>query len=226
VPAPEALGGLRAQGAPRGGGGGRRRRDRPRSPFHPAPRRAVCARRGARAAAACEQPGLAATVRRARGSECAVWRRESTPQRGPPSLRGGRRPFCFQAAGCSARRLAAGHAQRGQQHHPALHRRDVMRPRSVQAPRMSDGSRLERTFGKDPPSPRWVRPFSNCGAHGGAVGGCAALVVEKDLRVAARGERLVVTDSHVASLPEQFESSPSSSGSIIGSYTPSMKIYQ
>ena len=56
-------------------------------------RRAVCARRGARAAAACEQPGLAATVRRARGSECAVWRRESTPQRGPPSLRGGRRPF-------------------------------------------------------------------------------------------------------------------------------------
>ena len=93
VPAPEALGGLRAQGAPRGGGGGRRRRDRPRSPFHPAPRRAVCARRGARAAAACEQPGLAATVRRARGSERAVWRRESTPQRGPPSLRGGRRPF-------------------------------------------------------------------------------------------------------------------------------------
>ena len=56
-------------------------------------RRAVCARRGARAAAACEQPGLAATVRRARGSERAVWRRESTPQRGPPSLRGGRRPF-------------------------------------------------------------------------------------------------------------------------------------
>jgi hypothetical protein len=29
----------------------------------------------------------------------------------------------------------------------------------------------------------------------------------------ARGERLVVTDSHVASLPEQFESSPSSSSS-------------
>ena len=56
-------------------------------------RRAVCARRGARAAAACEQPGLAATVCRARGSERAVWRRESTPQRGPPSLRGGRRPF-------------------------------------------------------------------------------------------------------------------------------------
>ena len=137
-----------------------------------------------------------------------------------------RRPQAFQAAGCSARRLAAGHAQRGQQHHPALHRRDVPRPTLVQTPHVSDGSRLERTFGKDAPSPRWVRPFSNCGAHGGAVGGCAALVVEKDLQMVARGERLVVTDSHVASLPEQFESSPSSSGSIIGSYTPSMNIYQ
>jgi len=66
---------------------------------------------------------------------------------------------------------------------------------------------------------------SNCGAHGGADGGCAALVVEKDRRVAARGERRVVTASHVASLPEQFESSSSSSGSIIGPYTPSMNIY-
>ena len=59
-------------------------------------RRRVRTRRTARAPGQ-QQPanksGLAATVRRARGSERAVWRRESTPQRGPPSLRGGRRPF-------------------------------------------------------------------------------------------------------------------------------------
>ena len=53
MPAPEALGGLlRAQGEPRGGGGGRRKRDRPRSPFHPAP----CAHTAHGAAPGQQQP--------------------------------------------------------------------------------------------------------------------------------------------------------------------------
>jgi len=81
----------------------RRRRRAPQtgSATQPVPPGATCAHTAHGAAPGQQQPanksGLAATVRRARGSERAVWRRESTPQRGPPTLRGGRRPFRQQA---------------------------------------------------------------------------------------------------------------------------------
>ena len=74
---------LPAKGAPRGGCGRRKRRGRAAR----STRRAVCAhvaRRGTRAATACEQPHVAATARIAR-SCC-----ENTPQRGAATLSGGR----------------------------------------------------------------------------------------------------------------------------------------
>jgi len=77
-----------------------------------------------------------------------------------------RRPQAFRAAGSSACRLAAGRSRRGHLRRRGLDRSsDAPRPTSVQTPsvsdnqKMSDGSRLERTLGQDPPSPSWVRPF-------------------------------------------------------------------
>ena len=69
-----------------------------------------------------------------------------------------RQPPAFQAAGCSARRLAARHAQRGQQHRPALHRRNVPRPTLVQTRHASADARLRaKPGGKDARFRRWVR---------------------------------------------------------------------
>jgi len=66
-----------------------------------------------------------------------------------------RQPQAFQAAGCSARRLAAGRSRRGHLRRRGLDCSSAPRPTSVQVPHVSDGRRRERTIGKDSPSPRW-----------------------------------------------------------------------
>jgi hypothetical protein len=130
VPAPEAYGGLLpAQGAPRGGGGGcghrkrwgsgrvaRSTRSRVERTRRTAGRPGSSSLRTIRSCSHFPSRSVVRVGRLAAGEHPAA--RATIPPR---------QQQAFHAAGCSARRLAAGHAQRGQQRRLALHRRNVPR---------------------------------------------------------------------------------------------------